>query len=971
VIEPVASGVLVGRQSELQRLDSVMESVARGGSAVVLIDGEAGVGKSRLLRELASRASARGFRVAIGRCVQFGEEIWPLAPLREMVASVANELDGEAFDLVVGNARAVLARLAPEVGGGDDAGHAPVEGTRLCELVVGVFRRLAQRGPLLLVVDDLHWADGTTRTLFSLLARAGGLGPILLVGTYRSDELDRRHPLRPALAEIIRSARPERLELRTLDRAGTAEVVEAIAGGALDDTAVDDVYRLSGGNPFFVEELVAARAAGVTGFPETLRDVVLARAGTLDDTSFAVLGVVAAAGSTSPAVVADVCALDETSLATTIDGLVAVALLVPDGEEVRFRHELARAVFYGELAPGERARVHARLALSSEALRQERPGDIARHWSAARDPPRALSASIAAGRQALRTGAAAEAEGYFTRALELWSSVDDAEKLIGLDHAALLVETSVAARHARHVADAIELARRAAGELKGVDAMREGQVWLMLRELFRFSNRWDECADAVDRALSLIPASPPSAARAEALADAAIGHWFANRAAETMTLAQEAVAVAEAVGDPDALVCARNAVGAALTLVDPGEALSYAEATLDLCGPDVTPERVLTAYNAMTNALYRCCRYAEAADVAERGIDIALVTGLGGPRGGWLAGHWIRTLVTLGQWDKAEEKAAEVERLIELPSDQVQVARDRALALTRQGRLDEARLFVDELRALLQSEFWVEDLAGLGATVVEFDAAEHRYEVVADFAAELLERSLSGLPLGARELVAVTVGALADYGHHEVIAAKLIERLEHSQESVRQPGPDDVLDLERAQAELARLRHASDAQAWAHIADGWQSFERPYDEAYARWRAAEAHLSGTAGRANVARERAADELTRARALAESLGAKPLLNEIDALAKRARLSITEAAKAAAPGDSESADRFGLTAREQEVLALLTEGRSNGDIAKALFMSPKTASVHVSAILRKLGVSNRVEAAALVHREPYLR
>ena len=144
---------------------------------------------------------------------------------------------------------------------------------------------------------------------------------------------------------------------------------------------MDDVFRLSGGNPFFVEELVAARAAGVTGFPETLRDVVLALAGTLDDTSFAVLGVVAAAGSTAPAVLADVCGLDEISLATTIDVLVAAALLVLDGEEVRFRHELARAVFYGELAPGERARTHGRLALSCEALRPERPGDIARHWS--------------------------------------------------------------------------------------------------------------------------------------------------------------------------------------------------------------------------------------------------------------------------------------------------------------------------------------------------------------------------------------------------------------------------------------------------------------------------------------------------------------------------------------------------------------------------------------------------------------
>ena len=175
------------------------------------------------------------------------------------------------------------------------------------------------------------------------------------------------------------------------------------------------------------------------------------------------------------------------------------------------------------------------------------------------------------------------------------------------------------------------------------------------------------------------------------------------------------------------------------------------------------------------------------------------------------------------------------------------------------------------------------------------------------------------------------------------------------------------MDLERARAELARLRHTSDPQAWTHIADGWQSFGRPYDEAYARWRAAEAHLSGTAGRANSARELAGVELTRARAIAASLGAKTLLSNIDALARRARLSIVVAAPPEAPVEPLAPDRFGLTSREKEVLALLTEGRSNGDIAKALFMSTKTASVHVSSILRKLGVSNRVEAAALVHRD----
>ena len=199
------SPMLVGRHGEMARLERALDVAAADGSAVALIAGEAGVGKSRLVHELATSAEGRGFRVCVGGCVDLGEAIWPLAPLREMVASLVEDLDGEALDLVVGGARGVLAELVPELGG-ERAGGAPVSSDRLCELVVGLFKRLAQRAPLVLVVEDLHWADATTRTLFSALARVGRLRQVLLVGTFRSDELHRRHPLRPALAEVERGA---------------------------------------------------------------------------------------------------------------------------------------------------------------------------------------------------------------------------------------------------------------------------------------------------------------------------------------------------------------------------------------------------------------------------------------------------------------------------------------------------------------------------------------------------------------------------------------------------------------------------------------------------------------------------------------------------------------------------------------------------------------------------------------------
>ena len=197
------SPVLIGRQVEMARLVEALEIVADGGAAVALVSGEAGVGKTRLVHEFGCRARDRGFRVCVGRCLDFGEEIWPLAPLREIVASLAEELDTATLDLVVGGGRDVLARLVPELGASGD-GLAPVSSERLGELVIGVFDRLSRRGPLVLVVEDLHWADATTRMLFSALARTQRVRPLLLVGTFRSEELHRRHPLRSTLAEIER-----------------------------------------------------------------------------------------------------------------------------------------------------------------------------------------------------------------------------------------------------------------------------------------------------------------------------------------------------------------------------------------------------------------------------------------------------------------------------------------------------------------------------------------------------------------------------------------------------------------------------------------------------------------------------------------------------------------------------------------------------------------------------------------------
>jgi DNA-binding CsgD family transcriptional regulator/tetratricopeptide (TPR) repeat protein len=963
-----ASPVMVGRDAEIDVVMTVADLVTGGEPAVLLVSGEPGVGKSRLVSELSGRAAERGLRVAVGRCIEFGDGVWPLAPLRELLTGLVAQLDPDTIEHVIGGASGVVAALTPSYRAGGAADKGPLAVDRLCELFVGVFDRLARVQPLLLVVEDLHWADATTRDLFSLLARMGGLGPMLLIGTYRPDALDRRHPLRPIVAEISRSSRTTRVELRPLDVTATSELVLALGGEA---TWAIDIHRESEGNPFVVEELVAARRAGVLGLPETLRDIVLARASALDDASVDVLHTVAVAGSTTPTVIATVTGLDERSVHRTLSSLFDLSLLAEEGDVIRFRHELAREVFAEDLAHRERVALHRRLAISLEDVRPERAGELARHWEAAGEHGRALSNSIAAGRQALSDGAAAEAEGHFRRALDEWDRVETPERFAGTDHPGLLSEAAIAGQLARHIDDAIDLAQQAQAELMQTDPVRTGEVWLLLRDLYRFADRRDECADAIARALELLPQSPPSVARAKALALASVGHWYERRAPEAMSTARQAFDMAELLGDRETLAHASNALSGAFDLSgEPERGLAVALHATEHLAPHVAPDSALMLYNSLCVSYQTLGRFTEIPGVCERAVALARRTGLAGPRGAWLVGHWVAALVVLGRWDEAERCLAEHEDLTD--DDDRGLTYYWTRALVRQGRFDEAAPRVERVRALLADGFSAEDVGSRAAVVVEHDGVRGSPDDLITFVDELLTRALRGPSLGIGILVMTATAVLADRAESArarrvdvpveswvEASAGWIERLESARARGIWSTEWSVRHLEQARAEHSRLCGRSDPDQWAAVAMRWADLGARYDEASGRWRHAEALLAGTRGRTPSARRVAGTELAVARSLADAVPAPPLVAEIDDLARLANLST------APPDVSVDGDRHGLTARELEVLTLLADGRTNGQIATTLYISPKTASVHVSNILRKLGVANRVEAARIAH------
>jgi len=957
---------MIGRETELETLVGAFESVGRGRRPeMVVVAGEAGVGKSRLVNELSQVVTKAGGVALVGRCVEFGEQVSPLAPVRHVVQSLLDDLDGDALDLVLGPARDGLSVLVSDLGGTAPAGSSVVN---VAELSLGVLRRLARRQSVALVVEDLHWADASTLAWVSMMASADWLGPVLLVGTFRNDEIHRRHPLLPLLAELSRTSRPTRIELARLDASDCRAMVAAIGGSSVDADAAESIVRRSGGVPFFVEELLLARASGTEGLSDVLREVLLARTSQLDDESVAILRIVSAASTVSVEVLSAASDLDHQTVADVLDELIAAGLLVVADERVGYRHELGREVFEDEIGPGRRSRYHARLAAALETLEPFRLGEIARHWSAAHHVSRAAETSIAAGRQALRLGAPAEAEGHFATALDFWDRVPADERgSWDADQGALLMLAAQAAKYARRWATAIEYARRATVALAGLDANREGAAWLFLSELYRHTAHVDERIEAETLALALLPDDAPSPERARALANASISAYWERRYADQRLLASQAVAVAESCGQIDARVAANYVMNG--VLMSEGEfelAIASAKTGLGMCNDEATPESLITALYGLTMALYRAGRFDELIDVARCGVEVARRTGVGGPRASWLATRLVFTKVSVGRWEEAECDASELRDVFDLSVG----TSDWGLApmFTRQGRFEDAREMIERLRAhpfndpgdvplsvLFEAEYMV-------TARHDFDALELIDPIVDQY-------GIAGMPylvaLGVRALAdRVETATQADALRIRYAASEAVPRWLTRLDSSREIDALDRVAIELARAEEQRLNGASEPSSWGSITSRVQAMGLPYFEAYARYRCGQAHLAGVGGRSASARRAAERQLRTAFSLADRLGAMPLLADIEVLGRAANLAV--ARESEMPPVPAVRDPFGLTSREREVLDLVAQGHTNGDIGKQLFISTRTASVHVSNILRKLDVSNRVEAASVAHR-----
>jgi tetratricopeptide (TPR) repeat protein len=888
----LTSPTFVGRTEELARLAAAGDRAAAGTPTAVLIGGEAGVGKTRLVGEVVAAARANGATVLIGGCVELGGEGVPFAPLIEALR---------------GTARDLWERVADPGGAGPALSTTPgpwSEQGRLFELFLGLLERLAEERPTVLVVEDLHWADRSTRDLLAFLVRNLRHGRLLLVLTYRSDELHRRHPLRPFLAELDRGRRVERLELARFGRAEVAAQLAGIQGAPVPAELAERIHARSGGNAFFVEELAATCADGE--LPPSLRDTLLARIELLAEPAQQVLRVAAAAGArVEHELLAEVAGLPEAELLAALREAVSAQVLLVDAADgtYGFRHALVKEAVYGELLPGERTRLHARFAAALAA--RDTAGDpgpaaeLAWHWYAAHDLERALPAAVAAGLAAERAYAFAEAQRQFERALELWDRAggdEHTEPQIGMDKAELLARAGEAAANSGAAERAAALVRSALAELDpAADPLRAAQLTERLAFHLRVAGR-PGAFEAYQEAVRLVPPTP-SAARARVLAGLGQALMLRARFAEAAEICEEAIAVARQVGARVVESHALNSLGTAIVRLDQVDrGLACLEESRRLAAELGAAKDEARACVNLSDILEDLGRLQEAVDVAAGGMEVAGAAGLRRTFGAFLASNAASSLYNLGRW---EESARLTDAYLELGDDEdlntVTLRQSRAVLDAGRGDFAAALAHVRAARRLSSDMFIAVQYSPVQSAVeAEVAAWQGRLEEAAAAVAGGLAalqgplvdlRACMLLALGLRiEADRVTL-AVARHEPETVANARLIadELLRWAHDAL---GGSEVAWkralLATCEAEWARVQGQDDPEGWLAAVAAWEASVHPYPLAVARWRAAGALLARRGDRAQ-----AADLLRQAHGTALALGAGPLRGEVEQLARLGR------------------------------------------------------------------------------------
>jgi DNA-binding CsgD family transcriptional regulator/tetratricopeptide (TPR) repeat protein len=1003
MIEPMAerlvSPVFIGRRRQFDAAMSAIERTVGGRSSHLLVVGEAGIGKTRFIDEVAGLATNRGAIMIRGSCRAPGDGGLPYAPIAEGLRGFVRDAPADILAAAVGSSGPDLALIAPVFGRRENLrGREAAESlqARLFDALLGFIERLSQRSPVLIVAEDLHWADAATRHTVAFLAGTLRTESATMVLSYRSDELPRRHPTVTWLAELERSDRLERIDLAPFDAVETHELMAAILESEPLPALVERIHQRSEGNAFFIEELLGGQhpERGEGGLPPTLRDVLLGRIASAPYAAISVASIVAVAGRPiEHDLLSAVAGTSELDLLSAVREAVGANLLVPErvgkDEGYAFRHSLLREAVYEDLLPGERRAIHRRLAeaLTADAtdvIGRDAGGlvELAHHWTAAREDPRAFEASLQAGDAAEAAFAFETAGRQYDQALELWDRIPGAETVAGFDRVELFRRAARAAEASDDRRHAAALRRQA---IDAVDTEEEPvRAAILIEELARALYRTGETDASLrsyEQAVAMLPDSP-TAERARVLAGLGQIWMLLDRFDESVQVCAAAVRVARQVGAAAEEGHASNSMGIALVCQGVCEdGIAALERGLAIALQLGIADDVGRAYVNLTDGLRFCGQDQAALDRVEDGLQAAEAMGIGRSYGSLLRAHSARSAFNLGRWGEA---AAQTERVFDAVGHgrnvELYVLAYTAEFTVASGDHKTAESRLNQFADLLEGQpIEMQFLTPYASARAELALWRHH---PAD-AWAVIDRALPLLRKGrahhlASQVFRVGAWALADLAQFaaarrdEVAAAAAMERISRLRDeigailddlaTVAPPRPRHLADAATIDAEVSRALGASDPALWHSAAERWSACERPYLESYARWREAEAHLD------RGDRVSAGEALRNAHAIATGLPAPPLVGSLESLAKRARLDLagSDVNSMKPQGPVRARDPFALTPRERDVLALIAEGRTNRQIAETLFITENTAGVHVSRILSKLGAASRTEAASIAHR-----
>jgi DNA-binding CsgD family transcriptional regulator len=937
-----ASEVFVGRAHEVGQLKRALDGAAEGNGTTVLLAGEAGIGKTRLVTDLATQAVDAGFEVLVGRSIDLIGVDLPYQPFVEALRPLG------ALGRAAGSQLVVF------------------------EQALALVADRAAIAPVLLVLEDLHWADPSTLDLVVFLAHNLDHKRVLLLVSYRADEPSSAARIQRLAGGVRRSGSAVVVELGPLPRLELMALLAARAGVAPPAAVADAIVARSEGNPFFAEELLTAAGDQNGALPDGLRDLLLQRIARLDPATRGLLRVAAAAGpDVGHPLLRAVAALSEPDLREALRQAVEHRVLVVEQATsgFRFRHALLAEAVYSTILPGEREELHAQLADELARSSTAAPGELAPHWAAAGRSAEALAASVEAARQAQAVFGLTEALAHLERALALWAATPDAAEWARVDlvelcswAARLAVETGAAPR-------AVALARRALEAVGDRDAPRVALLHENLARYLHASGRGDAALAEFERAVELMPAQPPSPERARVLVALARALNTTWRYDESLAICEEALGLARALGAHEVELRALLVLGMDLAYLGRGDdGLAQLWRVLRMAEPSAYPPIVYGGYVGLTDVLMMLGRLRESARLAESALETLRPYGLDHTT---LVANRIEALVACGEWDEADRVSAAALRAITANYPH-QILATRAELEAGRGDFERARTHLDAAAPTVHED---PSVANLHTIRAELALWERRWSDADEIVRAGLARAHSRDTAQIRaRLCAQGLRALADLAGLasarrdtdavDDLLARARMLLATARGAAVQASaitPNAVGWRVLAEAEYERARGTAGSERWSGAAESWKRLERPPLAAYCRWRQAEALVD-----ANARPAEATAPLAAAHATAVRIGAQPLLREIELLAQRARIELSPP-EAASPREEQGlAAALGITPREAEVLALIARGYTNREIAEALVISVRTAGVHVSSILSKLGASNRLQAAAIAHR-----